>query len=515
MVRPVVQPPSGGQRVGVIPQHVEPARDSCIERIVATNDAVRQPDAQHRRGLAIADPRLLAGPFADGRHGTLQRGPTARRLWVVLRKVLAACRRNKIYLVVTDALAGQALERVHDLAVGFGLRGIQLVAVGVGHPVPTPINPWLPVRTAQHPVRVLAKQLAGLGDVRGCDPYPQPKVMPPFQLIRQPAQAVREALVGHPIPGDVAPLPAVVELHDLEAQRLEMLGGDGCVREHFLLGHSHPMRVPGTPQASGTGSRRTRTAPRQRLAISFKGLKRVGSRRQVNTVQLDRFPCAQHAPQESRGGRQRRSTLIHAEGRGQVGARLIGPQIADQETGGWFPARQGQHPAAVVFLGWGRIEPAWRREWFRAQQGVALDVHGRRTFPGRAECPSALVTDAEEFRGAETDFGGAAVDDAPSHRKDIAPGIETQFAFDAHAALFPGLEQGLAVAEQVVKRPGDWYRRGGCGIGPVNLYVEPNAGENDRRGVAPHSIPSAALVLDPDAHGAVRQHRPLRQRAGR
>src|SRR5512136_134461 len=135
---------------------------------------------------------------------------------------------------------------------------------------------------------------------------------------------------------------------------------------------------------------------------------------------------------------------------------------------------------------------------------MALDVNRRRALPRRAKPPPAAVAEVEEFRGAETDFRGAAVDDAAPDGEEVAVGVQAQLALDAHAAVLPGLEQTQAFAQWVAKLPGVSWRRQGNGVGSINLHGESNVREGDRDGFMPNGIPSAARGFQPDGQGAIR-----------
>src|SRR5207248_332153 len=121
-------------------------------------------------------------------------------------------------------------------------------------PVPLPIHARLAALVLEHPVRMLLECLTRFGDVRRRDPEAELEPVTRFQLIGKPTQAVRESLVRRPIAGDVAALPAVIELDDLESERLEMLRRDGGVGENEVLRHRHAMGVPTAPKRGLPGA---------------------------------------------------------------------------------------------------------------------------------------------------------------------------------------------------------------------------------------------------------------------
>ena len=78
-------------------------------------------------------------------------------------------------------------------------------------------RPWLALGSLEHRLGVLLEERGELGDLRHRRPQPEREAHL-LELLGQPRQAMREAVIGHPVTHDVPVLPAVVDLHVLQAQ---------------------------------------------------------------------------------------------------------------------------------------------------------------------------------------------------------------------------------------------------------------------------------------------------------
>ena len=95
---------------------------------------------------------------------------------------------------------------------------------------------------------------------------------------------MRETLVGKPVAGDVSLLPAVIDLHDLKTQRLEILSGNCGIGQDKILAHVHSMGVPAAPERDRTCRPRLSLA-RNRARVSIQRGGRIsGAQAAIGTL---------------------------------------------------------------------------------------------------------------------------------------------------------------------------------------------------------------------------------------
>src|SRR4051812_3458107 len=110
------------------------------------------------------------------------------------------------------------------------------------------------------------------------------------------------------------------------------------------------MGVPTAPESGGLKADGLLSKQRCRIAILLQGGVRVGTRSQVNDIQLDRFAGPQFSAEESLMGRKCRSAAEHAKFGTNFRTRLKGGQVAESQSARRFAVGQGQDTGAGVGL---------------------------------------------------------------------------------------------------------------------------------------------------------------------
>ena len=109
----------------------------------------------------------------------------------------------------------------------------------------------------------------------------------------EPRHPVRELLVGHPVPADVAVLPTVIGLDDAHPVLAQVLGDHLGVLDDRVLGHGQQVAIPRDPAAGqllGDGRVDVRT---HRIAVALQRLEgSCGSRAAAGRTRASRRAIA-------------------------------------------------------------------------------------------------------------------------------------------------------------------------------------------------------------------------------